>query len=362
MSWAIWITGPSGQRQVGDRAGGRGGAARRCGQPVKRLELDEIRKSVTPAPALHGSRARRSSTGRWATWRRCSSRPDTPVLIDATAHRRVWRDLVRAAVPALRRGAARLPARDLPGAGAQPRAGARAPRHLPAGRAPGRHRARRGRALRAGPGSRAPDRHQRADASDEAVEQVVRLAGGARAGRRDRRRRRRREPGWAIWITGRPGSGKSTLAQRVTRGPARAGQPACACSSWPRCSGSSWTAGRATTPSRTSSTARWPTPRSCSPRPACRSSWTRRRARRAWREAARELIPCFAEVQLLCPTEICLERERAVRWGLTFEAPAAPAAAAAGHRPRLRGVHAARSGDPDRRVRSLTPPPSGCCS
>jgi hypothetical protein len=31
-------------------------------------------------------------------------------------------------------------------------------------------------------------------------------------------------------------------------------------------------------------------------------------------------------VQLLCPTEICLERERAVRWGLTFEAPAAPAA------------------------------------
>jgi len=41
--------------------------------------------------------------------------------------------------------------------------------------------------------------------------------------------------------------------------------------------------------------------------------------RRAWREAARDLIPCFAEIQLLCPTEICLERERAVRWGLTFE-------------------------------------------
>jgi adenylylsulfate kinase len=42
--------------------------------------------------------------------------------------------------------------------------------------------------------------------------------------------------------------------------------------------------------------------------------------RRVWREAARTLIPGFAEVQLLCPTEICLERERAVRWGLTFEA------------------------------------------
>jgi adenylylsulfate kinase-like enzyme len=34
------------------------------------------------------------------------------------------------------------------------------------------------------------------------------------------------------------------------------------------------------------------------------------------------LIPCFAEIQLLCPTDVCLERERAVRWGLTFEAPA----------------------------------------
>jgi adenylylsulfate kinase len=49
-------------------------------------------------------------------------------------------------------------------------------------------------------------------------------------------------------------------------------------------------------------------------------------ARRAWREAARAQIPCFAEIQLVCPTEVCLERERAVRWGLTFET-ALPAAA-----------------------------------
>jgi adenylylsulfate kinase len=48
-------------------------------------------------------------------------------------------------------------------------------------------------------------------------------------------------------------------------------------------------------------------------------------ARRAWREAARALIPCFAEIQLLCPTEVCLERERAVRWGLSFEPATAPA-------------------------------------
>ena len=41
--------------------------------------------------------------------------------------------------------------------------------------------------------------------------------------------------------------------------------------------------------------------------------------RRVWREAARAMIPSFAEIQLLCPTDVCLERERAVRWGLTFE-------------------------------------------
>jgi len=50
--------------------------------------------------------------------------------------------------------------------------------------------------------------------------------------------------------------------------------------------------------------------------------------RREWREAARALIPDFAEIQLTCPPEICLERERAVRWGLTFEAPAAHPAVA----------------------------------
>jgi adenylylsulfate kinase-like enzyme len=37
--------------------------------------------------------------------------------------------------------------------------------------------------------------------------------------------------------------------------------------------------------------------------------------RRAWRALARELVGAFAEVQLVCPPEICLDRERAVRWG-----------------------------------------------
>ena len=36
--------------------------------------------------------------------------------------------------------------------------------------------------------------------------------------------------------------------------------------------------------------------------------------RRAWRALARELGGTLAEVQLVCPLHVCLDRERAVRW------------------------------------------------
>jgi adenylylsulfate kinase len=51
-------------------------------------------------------------------------------------------------------------------------------------------------------------------------------------------------------------------------------------------------------------------------------------SRRMWREAARALIPCFAEVQLLCSPEVALERERAVHWGLGAHPEASRAAMA----------------------------------
>ena len=38
--------------------------------------------------------------------------------------------------------------------------------------------------------------------------------------------------------------------------------------------------------------------------------------RRAWRALARQLVHHFAEVQLVCPPAVCLDRERAVRWRL----------------------------------------------
>jgi adenylylsulfate kinase len=52
--------------------------------------------------------------------------------------------------------------------------------------------------------------------------------------------------------------------------------------------------------------------------------------RRAWRDLARRTVARFAEVQLVCPPEICGTRERAARWGLVPEGgsprPAHPAA------------------------------------
>jgi adenylylsulfate kinase len=38
--------------------------------------------------------------------------------------------------------------------------------------------------------------------------------------------------------------------------------------------------------------------------------------RRAWRQLARDLITHFAEVQLVCASETCMDRERATRWHL----------------------------------------------
>lgn len=52
--------------------------------------------------------------------------------------------------------------------------------------------------------------------------------------------------------------------------------------------------------------------------------------RRAWRDLARRSIARFAEVQLVCPPEVCGARERAARWGLAESGrpPLAPRPAA----------------------------------
>ena len=150
MSWAIWITGPPGsgksaiaraveaELRAQRSAASSGSSSTRSGRPSRR----------TP---LHGPRARH--VYRALGWLAALLvEAGIPVLIDATAHRRVWRDLVREAVPHFAEVQLVCPLEVC-----RQRERARPPGHAPrdiyahAGK-PGRHRAGRRRPVRARPG------------------------------------------------------------------------------------------------------------------------------------------------------------------------------------------------------------------
>ena len=89
MSWAIWITGlPGSGKSVLARA--TAAELRAGGEPVVVLELDAIRKIVTPSPTY-------SDTERDVVYHALVymaavlTESGTPVIIDATAHRSAWR-------------------------------------------------------------------------------------------------------------------------------------------------------------------------------------------------------------------------------------------------------------------------------
>ena len=118
---------------------------------------------------------------------------------------------------------------------------------------------------------------------------------------------------WAIWITGRPGSGKSTLARQVAAALERRGERVAILEA------SAFAA--ETVPGRPPSAHEWDIVH----RALIRAAGELTRAglpviidgtapRRAWRELARSAIPRFAEIQLVCPDEVCGAREQAVRW------------------------------------------------
>jgi adenylylsulfate kinase len=306
VSWAIWITGlpGSGKSTVARETAAHFAAE---GRAVTVLELDAMRRIVTPTPAY--SDTERDLVYRALVWVATACvEAGVPVIIDATAHRRAWRDLARAAIPNF--------------AEVQLTCSLDACRSREAARTSGH--APRGIYARAGaPGARVPGvdvEYEPALAPELTIDTETTTVTDAAARicelglAMPTPSARTQSPGWTIWITGLPGSGKTTIASAVAEHLSQHGLPArimelgdvlgfiAGCHATPLAEViahrtlvyGAKVLSEAGLPVIVDATA-----------PA-----------RAWRELARALIPRFAEVQLICPAEICATRERAVRWRL----------------------------------------------
>jgi adenylylsulfate kinase len=313
VSWAIWITGLPGSGKSA-LAHAAATTLQAEGEPVRVLELDDIRQAVTPRPTY--SDAEREVVYRaLVCMAALLTEVGVPVIIDATAHRRRWRDLARGTIARFAEVQLVCPL-DV----CQERE-----RSRPVGHAPRDIYARAGQPGATVPGVDTPyemalEPELVIDTSTEGVAEASgRVAALARALSPGRSEERAPESdGWAIWITGRPGSGKTTLAERVAevltarRIPVKVldvamvrrvllGENLAAENQQEIVHRALVYLAKLLTESGVAVILDATAPR------------------RVWREAARALIPCFAEVQLVCPAEVCVERERASRWRLGAE-------------------------------------------
>ena len=306
MSWAIWLTGLPGS---GKSVIARAAAARLAGlgaEPVV-LELDAMRAIATPRPTY--SDAERDVVYRALVFAAVAlTESGVPVLIDATAHRHAWRDLARASIGKfaevqlecrLEVCRAREEARPR---GHAP-AGIYASAGRPAGRVPGVDVAYEP--------AQAPELTLNTEAVTvtAAAEAVVSLAlamGPAT-------RRPRRDEGAVMWLTGPPGSGKTTLASRLAE-TLEADGVAVARLDWHALRAVVLGADHVTERDHDIAHRALVYVAKLLADSGLLVVVDAAAPRRAWRALARELIGTFAEVQLVCPLEICGERERAVRW------------------------------------------------
>ena len=207
MSWAIWITGlPGSGKSVIGRAAAA--AIRARGQDVTALELDEMRRLVTPSPTY--SDAERDLVYRGLVYVAATLvTAGIPVIIDATGHRREWRDRARAMLPAFAEVQLLCPldvCRERE-------------RERMTGNAPVGIYARAGTTGARVPGVDVP--YEPAAMPELTIDTAREAPGPAAARIADlaaklpQAPRRCARSHWAVWITGLPGSGKTTIATHV---------------------------------------------------------------------------------------------------------------------------------------------------
>jgi len=317
MSWAIWITGiPGSGKSVLARAASEELHAR--GYPVRILELDQIRRTLTPEPRYTGTE--RDVVYRALGWMATLlTEARVPVIIDATAHRRVWRDLARAAIPRFAETQIVCPLEI-----ARERERSRSASNAPHG-----IYERAGQPGATVPGvdvpyepALAPElvidsaRESVAEAAHRIANLAVLFAAGTEGPALG-------TAGWAIWITGRPGTGKTTVASRLVEALATREVPV-------RVLDLDEIRRHLMPGRRVSDVEQEILHRALAYATKLLTEVgtaviiDAAAPRRSWRQAAREMVPCFAEIYLVCPVEVCVDRERAARWGLGGKPPVLP--------------------------------------